>query len=252
MLLAVAVAGCGDTLSLDPVAKAADASSKQTSEHIALTVTTSTAGQVLTMSGEGDFRNDPNLGSLTFSVSDPRPVTMQEVVKDTTIYVTSDAFRGRLPAGRTWLSMDVAKSTKALGLDPSALSSTTQSPTDALATLRASGGQVTKIGTEAIDGVATTHYTAVIDAARVAKVNSVLNTAYGANVTYQPVDVWIDGEDLVRRIHMAFSMGGGSTLPETSMDMTMTFSNYGEPVNVDVPAPAATFDMTNLAQSLKP
>jgi LppX_LprAFG lipoprotein len=204
------------------------------------------------MSGEGDFRNNPNLGSMTLSVSGAQALTMQEVVKDTTIYMSSDVFRSELPFGKAWLSMDIAKTTKALGLDPSALSSSTQSPTEALATLRASGGRVTKVGAETIDGVSTTHYTAVLDADRVAKVSSALNKAYGASVTYQPVDVWIDGQDLVRRIHMAFSMGGGSTLPATSMDMTMAFSNYGEAVDVGVPRDDATLDVTKLAQSLKP
>ena len=204
------------------------------------------------MSGEGDFRNNPNLGSMTLSVSGPQALTMKEVVKDTTIYMSSDVFRSELPFGKTWLSMDIAKTTKALGLDPSALSSSTQSPTEALATLRASGGRVTKVGAETIDGVPTTHYSAVLDGDRVAKVSSALNKAYGANVTYQPVDVWIDGQDLVRRIHMAFSMGGGTTLPATSMDMTMAFSNYGEPVDVGVPSDDATLDVTKLAQSLEP
>jgi hypothetical protein len=204
------------------------------------------------MSGEGDFRNNPNLGSMTLSVSGPHALTMQEVVKDTTIYMSSDVFRSELPFGKSWLSMDIAKTTKAFGLDPSALSSSTQSPTEALATLRASGGRVTKVGAETIGGVSTTHYTAVLDADRVAKVSNALNKAYGANVTYQPVDVWIDGQDLVRRIHMAFSISGGTTLPATSMDMTIAFSNYGEAVDVSVPSDDATLDVTKLAQSLRP
>jgi hypothetical protein len=245
LLLAVALAGCGDTLSLDPVAKAADASAKQTSEHISMTMMMTTAGTAITMTGDGDFRNNPNLGSFAVSISGPQAATMREVMKDTTVYMTSDLFQGQLPDGKTWLAIDVAKTTKALGLDPSSLTSS-QSPTQALATLRASGGKVTTVGNETIDGVETTHYSAVLDAERVAKVNAALTKAYGSSATYQPVDVWVDGQDLVRKMHLAYSIAGGTAAGMTA-DMTMTFSNYGEPVAVDVPPSSAVFDATKLA-----
>lgn len=245
MLLAVALAGCGDTLSLDPVAKAADASAKQTSEHISVTMKMSTAGQAITMTGDGDFRNNPNLGSFALSISGARNVTMREVMKDTTVYMSSDLFGGQLPNGKTWLAMDIAKTTKAIGLDPSSLSSS-QSPTQALTTLRASGGQVTQIGTERIDGVETTHYSAILDPKRLAKLNTALNKAYGATAAYQPVSVWIDDQDLVRKMQLAYSIVGG-TAPTTSAEMTMTFSNYGEPVAVDVPPSSTVYDITSLA-----
>src|SRR5207253_641290 len=64
-ILVLVGAGCGDTVSLDPVAQAADTTAHQTSEHMSLTATVTTGTQVITMVGDGDFRNDGNLGTLT-------------------------------------------------------------------------------------------------------------------------------------------------------------------------------------------
>jgi hypothetical protein len=245
-VLTVALVGCGDTVSLDPVAKAAEVSSKQASEHMSITASTTVGGRVVSFSGEGDFQNRPELGSLTMSV--PGQATDVVVIQSgTKMYMTSDAFRGQLPDGKSWLAMDMEKIRKTLGVSSPSMSS--QSPTDMLAALRAAGDQVTKVGPETIDGIATTHYTAVVDPARAAKVNSALGTAIGETVTYQPIDVWIDSEGLVQRMHIAYAMTG-SALPSSVNDMTMTFSSYGESVNVKVPPSWETYDATSAAASV--
>jgi hypothetical protein len=38
-------------------------------------------------------------------------------------------------------------------------------------------------------------------------------------------------------------------MPASRNDMTISLSNYGENVQVDVPSPAETFDATNIAAS---
>ena len=215
---------------------------------MSMTATSSSGGQVVTVTGEGDFRNDPNLGSMTVTASGGlRQITMQAVMDGTTMYMTSDGLRSELPGGKTWLAMDIAKVAKTLGVDmPSSWSS--QSPADSLALLRASGSTVTKIGPETVDGLATTHYTAIVNPERAAKVMKAL----GESVSYQPVDVWVDEQGLVRRMHLAYSTSGSARLPSTTMDSTITLSDYGEPVNVTVPPSWTTFDVTKLAASFKP
>lgn len=232
-------------MSLDPVAKAADTTSQQRSEHMTLTATAVTGTQVVTMAGEGDFRNSPSLGRLTMVVSGPERAAMEAVVRGTTVFMTSDLFRGKLPGGKTWLAIDYAKTAKSLGVDLGSWSS--QSPADTLAALRASGSTVTRIGPAMIGGVATTHYSAFLDPSRAAK----LTKAIGVTVTYAPVDVWVDAQGLVRRVHMAYVQGGSGTLPQSSMQMTMTLSRYGEAVRVAVPPTWATYDATDLARLLK-
>jgi hypothetical protein len=246
LLIAPAVlllASCGDTLSLDPVAKAATASSKQTSEHMELTAKVTTGGQTVSMTGEGDFRNDPNLGRMTMSVqSAGKTFTMREVLSGLTVYIASDLFKGQLPSGKSWMAIDLTKTGKALGLDVGGISS--QSPVSTLDQLKANG-DVTKVGTETIDGVETTHYTATIDPAKTAKLAKALHIT----VSYKPADVWIDANGLVRRMHLAYSQTAGTSTPASTNDTTISFSNYGTEVQVDLPSPADTFDATSVANS---
>jgi hypothetical protein len=245
LLLLVALvlfaAGCGDTVSLDPVAKAADVSAQQTSEHMTMTATVTSGIQTVTMKGAGDFQNDPNLGQMTLAVTGgPQAISIREVLQGTTVYMTSDLFNGQLPGGKSWLKLDLQKTMKSLGVDFATLSS--QSPTDALARLKTSG-TVTKLGPQTIGGVATTHYSAILDAGRVAK----LTRALGMSISYGPVDAWIDAHGLVRRVHLTAVLDGSTAVPQAAMEMTMSLSNYGEHVAVTPPPDDETFDVTDLA-----
>jgi len=104
---------------------------------------------------------------------------------------------------------------------------------------------VTKVGTETLGGVETTHYTATLDPAKIPN-GARLQKLTGAS--YQPVDVWIDSDDHVRRLHMAYSMSGSAAAGVgMSNEMTMTFSDYGKNVDVSVPTDAETFDATGEA-----
>jgi LppX_LprAFG lipoprotein len=239
--VALLASGCGASVSLDAVAKAADVSAKQTSEHVTLSASITSGPQTATLEGSGDFQNDPNLGQMTLEVAEgTRAMTMREVLQGTSLYVTSAVF-GRLPGGKTWVKVDFGKSLKSLGVDLSALSA--QSPAQALRRLQGLGS-VTKVGPALLDGVSTTRYTAIIDPGKLPKEVQRLGISYG------PVDVWIDDQGLVRRMHMSFVQGGSSGVPQAAVDMAMTMSSYGEAVHVAVPSADETFDATAFAQQL--
>jgi hypothetical protein len=241
---AVLAAGCSDSVSLDPVAKAADTTVKQTSEHVVVTATVYAGLQTVTVSGTGDFENNPNLGTMTMTASGAgHAMRVSEVMQDTSIYMSSDLFTGQLPDGKTWLKLDYGKTLSSLGISTSALASS--SPADTLEQLQASG-KVTKDGPATIEGVATTHYTAILDPSRAAKVKKALHVT----VDYGPVEVWVDGQGLVRRLQMSWQQEASSAAPESTMSMTMTFSDYGEPVHVTVPPESAVYDATGLATQL--
>jgi hypothetical protein len=233
--LALLAASCGDTVSIDPVAKAADSSQKQTSEHMDLDASVTAGTQVIAMTGSGDFANTPTRGQFLMRVrANGRDASMQEVLDGTRVYISSPALMGQLPGAKKWMSVDISKAGKALGIDVANYSS--QSPQSVLDQLKASGG-VAKVGSETLDGVSTTHYRANIDRAKLAKVFNKMQI----KPTYEPVDVWIDDQGLVRRMHMSYGVKG------TTTDMTASFSKYGEAVSVTVPAAADTFDATSMA-----
>ncbi len=238
MPASLVAAGCSDTVSLDPVAKAAEASTSQTSEHMTLFATVTAGLQTITMTGSGDFQNDPMRGDLDLSAGDgSQTVSIREILEGTTVYLTSNALGGVLPGGKTWMKFDVAKTMKSLGVDLGAVSS--QTPADAFARLQASGA-VTKVGPATVGGVAVTRYSVLLDPAKVAKLTKGL---LQTTVSYAPVDVWVDGKGLVRRMHIAAVYGdSATTVPQSTVDMTMTLSDYGEHVSVAPPPDAVTYD----------
>jgi LppX_LprAFG lipoprotein len=244
--VALVAAGCSDTVSLDPVAKAAEASAKQSSEHMTMEATFTSGLETVTMRGSGDFQNDPLRADLIFSAGDgAQTVDMHELMAGTTVYVRSNALAGRLPGGKSWLRVDVGNAMKSLGVDLGSL--TSQTPADAFARLKAAG-TVTKVGGGTIGGTAVTHYSVVLDLGQVTKLTKRLH----ADVSYAPVDVWVDAGGLVRRMHVAAVYGGSgsATLPQSALDMTMTLSDYGEPVAVTLPTDAETFDASGVVDGL--
>jgi LppX_LprAFG lipoprotein len=244
ILLAALLAACGgDTLALDPVAQAADTTAKAGSEHVEFLGTSTVQGQKIQLSGSGDFRNDPQLGQMTVRyTAGSQTGEMTQVIKGWRIYMTSPLFARLLPQGKTWMSLDLQKASKAAGIDFRSM--TAQTPGQTLQQLKASG-DVRKIGSETVAGVETTHYTATLDPA---KIPSGARLQKLAGATYQPVDVWIDGDDHVRRLHMAYSTSGAAAAGVgSSSELTMTFSDYGKDVQVTVPSDAETFDATGEA-----
>ena len=163
---------------------------------------------------------------------------MREVLSGTAVYLSSDAFNSLLPSGKTWLSIDYASAAKKLGLDLGSVAA--QSPGNTLQQLEHSG-HVIKVGSETIDGVATTHYTATLGENYARKIANLAN----GTVSIQPVDVWIDGSGLVRRVHLAYDANSSST-GSLSNDTTIDLSNYGEKVDVNVPSSADTYDATSM------
>lgn len=239
LLGVLALAACGGAASLDPVAKAADTTLKQQSEHVALTGSVSVGTSTLAMSGDGDFETSPNRGAMTLTMKGlGLDTTMDEVVDGYTVYMRSPLFSKKLPAGKSWVSLDLEKQGKQLGIDFSQFAQT--NPTDALGALK-KAGSVTKVGTETIEGESTAHYRAKIDLSKVPQGKQLEKIA---KVKYAPVDVWIGSGNLLRRMTLKYSVNTAGQAIATTM--TMDFTHYGEPVNVQVPPADQTVDMTKL------
>lgn len=249
----LALAACGSghkaagpqQMHLDPAAyvrHAAHKTAAATSEHMAMTGTATAVGMKITLRGSGDFDNAKQLGSMHASFSaGGLDGSIDEILSGTDIYLRSPLFTSQLPAGKTWMKLDLQKFGKSQGLDFSALMS--QSPTQALQRLEASG-TVTRVGTETIDGTATTHFRVEnVDLSKIpagTKIEALTHAKYG------PFDVWIgdrDGYVYRETFSVSYSTGG----QDGSMSTTMDFSRFGEPVHVTVPPSAKTLDATTAA-----
>src|SRR4029079_19273696 len=134
-LVAVLAACGGDTLALDPVAQAADATTKAGSEHVEFVGLSTVQGQQIRMTGSGDFGNNPQLGRMTLRFdAGGKTGELTEITKGWRIYMTSPLFDSRLPSGKKWLSLDLQKAGKSAGLDFGSM--TAQTPGQTLQQLK--------------------------------------------------------------------------------------------------------------------
>jgi membrane-associated protease RseP (regulator of RpoE activity) len=243
----LALAACGSgtkstQTKLSPVAyvqQAASKSSQAPSEHVDVNGSAAYQGQQIVVTGSGDFDNTTHQGAMTAHATvGGLDLQVDEVLDATTLYLKSPLLAATLPAGKTWLKLDLEKIGKSKGIDFSALLS--QNPTQAFTQLQAIGN-VTTVGDETIGGAATTHYRVTIDPAKLpqaAKLKALAGTKLG---TY---DVWIGKDDgYIHRATVTYSRA------KQSATVTSNFSNFGEPVTVTVPPASDVVDAT--AQSLK-
>lgn len=191
----------------------------------------------------------------------PRLTGSMEMVADgSSFYMRSPMFS--MMGAEGWLSVtpeDLGTSDEALGLGAGAYDFT-----KTLDSLRGVVGEPDVIGQEEVRGVETTHYRASIDLAQALKdapadQRDELEAAFeqlggGKELSEvdMPVDVWIDGDDLPRR--MRIDMGSpfaAARLGEGSMTMTMDFFDYGEPVDIEVPSPDEVTPMSEAFAGLR-
>lgn len=239
--VAFVAAGCGgggssSQTALTPTAyvmQSARKSAQAPSQHIRLNGSTTVQGQQVAMKGSGDFDNDAKTGAMTLTaLVGGLSVEIDEVVDGTVVYMKSPVFSATLPKGKTWIRLDLQKAAAQRGFDLGGLLG--QKPADSLAQLQALAN-VTKVGEEEIDGAQTTHYRATIDPAKLPKQLAKLNATFG---TYH---VWIGNDDgFVRRLKMTYSV------QQQAIAMTMSFSDFGKDVSVEVPPASETYDATNL------
>lgn len=237
LVLAV-VTGCGGAaLVLQPVAQAATKTEDAGSAKVDLTMTLTAKGQTITIPGSGvaDMKSGDaditiDMSKLTAQAGSQATGTdMTEITKDGIVYLKIP-FKG-MPAGKQWLKIDPKAAAKAAGL-PFA-QQTGQTPGQAVGILKNASTEE-KVGTETIDGVETTHYRTTIDTAKLFNSGSSnaqpwMKTALQNAPKSEAFDVWVDSSSLIRR--MTFDMGTkGAT-----MAMTMDFSDFGTPLNVQAP-----------------
>lgn len=253
--------GCGSAAgTIDPVAQAAETTSNAGGAQIALSarVTSSALPAAVTVSGEGFFNYHTSEGQLTMSIAGvPLPgvaaggLRVQELFKNSTVYVASPLFGGKLPGGAHWVRLDLGRFTQALGIDPTQLTSGETNPAQILDYLRASGG-TTKVGTDTVRGVATTHYRGSVDLEKVAGVlpgadrsqlrASLQKAISELGLKTLPVDVWIDGHGLVRRFTLSVSASSAGV--PVGSQISVELFGFGATKTVTAPATGETYDAT--------
>jgi hypothetical protein len=208
----------------NPVADAAEATSN--SPGVQFTFNGRAQGPAaISMSGKGAMNGETNRVSIEMSATGSTPAgtqgfSLQEVLDDGDLYLHSPELGAAFGGSGRWLLMR----SEALGdlLQGNASGAgMSASPTQQLDALEDASHQVAEVGPEQVNGVATTHYRALID-----------------------VDKLTHANGLLRREASTSSMGALG-----SFTMTMDFSRYGSQPDIQVPQGPDVFDATPLMQN---
>lgn len=154
--------------------------------------------------------------------------TMRVIVDGTSVYLQVPMLQG-LSGTTGWLSLtpgDLGNMGSSLGVGVDMFD-----PSKALEVLRGAAAGMQVVGADVVRGVATTHVRATISA-----------TSPPGDV----VDVWIDRDDLVRRIRMTVDGLPAGAVGEV---VTVELFDYGEPVDITVPAASETTPFSELLGS---
>ena len=128
-----------------------------------------------------------------------------------------------------------------------------QSPADALELL-ARSARVTEVGTETIDGAQTTHYRATVDLAEAlehagAPAEALAAVRASGVETKVPVDVWVGVTTATSTAPLRLQHRPRSG-QSVSGELTMTLSDWGTDVSIDVPDDDEMLDATQLLGAL--
>ena len=245
----VLAVGCGTQHftagSSQPVDLAAVVSQTQAqTARIAATISTQSQGMTVSFTETGLFDFARSRGMVTMQ----SPVGMTEIFVPPTTYIklpaadAGDAGGSGLPKGKTWIALP--DGTAGDSPDGALLGPLDGGgdPADLLASLTAAASSVTKLGPSVIRGVPVTGFALKIDPAKAgatvpgadrAAVVAFLKSLDAAEI---PVDVWVDGQNLVRRESLSLAMPGGSGAPAgTKLTWTTDFYDFGVPVRVSAP-----------------
>ena len=273
------LAACGDdpdepgtqaaTLTPASLALVADRTTATGGVRMSLEQTMTVGGEgAIPATAEGRFDTKRQRGEMTLSmdlsslggggggVPGGGTVKQQLIFDGLTFYMRSAMFEQILPAGKRWLKIDLDAVGKQMGLDIGALMSQggSQDPTQVLAYLKAASGEVTRVGTETVRGVATTHYKATIDFRKVpdsapadqraAVRRSIEQLIELSGASTAPIEVWIGEDGLARRIVSTATTG--TQAQRIKLRQRIELFDFGTKVDVTIPPASAVLDAGDL------
>lgn len=274
--MAIVVAACGgsssgsqSSVASTALTRAAYVSSAASGYKATMRLRETVGSLRIVMTGAGSFSPTHHSGSLVFMLNAPaavgspirHPIRMKAVYSGADVYFRMPALVSKLPAGKPWLALDASKLAKAEGIPGlSSLLSGTSSLNDPgryLAYLRAtSSGSVQNLGQATIGGVNTTHYHAEIDLSKL--MNAVPASARKGveqlvaalekkqTATTIPVDAWIDGSSLVRRLAIRYAQQVPSIGQSATVSLRMDFVDYGPQPKPRLPPASKTTSLVAL------
>jgi hypothetical protein len=171
-------------------------------------------------------------------------------------YVRLPAIADQLPAGTSWVKTNT-RHPRGESLDLDQFRQLTGSdPRNTLDLLRAASGEIETVGAGTVHGVSTTHYRATIEPSDYAKLvlagkrdqlGSLADQLVApSGIGAMPVDVWVDGSGLVRKLAISFAAKQPGTADVTEALMTFELYDLGEDVQIELPPASEVVDASAL------
>jgi hypothetical protein len=229
---------------LDLVHASAGKTSAAGTSKFELSMTVQDGSDTQTATGSGAFDYAHQSGALTLTVPGEGAVSMLFIDKVIYMQMPADAmkmFGGSV--GASWFKMDLSQlpSGATSGSVPDQLFGNPSQFLQAL--LSATGAK--KVGTETVRGVSTTHYSADVSIAELAKAMSVNASApddvLGAGTAH--IEVWLDKSGLTRRLRTTFSAPKLGTA-----SMSIEFFDFGSPVRITPPPSNQVLDFGQIVR----
>jgi hypothetical protein len=273
----------GEPISFEQLSQAATTSADATTGRFAFSLEMTMPGTAkpFAFSGDGGFDTHANRAALSLDFSsfaevmggmfaglagptadtpdfgDPDAWQIEAVQDGDVMYMRFPAMASELPAGKSWVRMDLGEAATGQGFDFSELQELTgNDPRKMLEFLRAASDEIETVGTEELRGVRTTHYRATVNPADYDKLvpageREELRSMIGdmieqTGVGEIPVEVWLDDFGLVRRLDMSFAATQPGTTESVEASMTFELFDYGKEVDVEPPLAADVVDAASL------
>jgi hypothetical protein len=269
-------------LTLEGLAQAATTTSEATTGRFTfgMDMTAPDGYETVTFSGYGAFNTAAERSEMTLDMSalasffgafgtgstDAGDLTKPELWKidavlDGLVMYMRFPLLSRLPdapfKGKQWVKLDLRRAAGSAGFDLDQLKEfTSNDPRDMLRMLRAVGGELQAIGEEELHGVDTTHYSTTVDLLRYKelfppsqreKLGFMLDELVKQSGLREiPVEVWVDAGSLVHKMTMTMAATQPGTGQSFEASMRFELYDYGEPVDIEVPAGSAVFDVSTL------
>ena len=256
--------GGGNHSAGDPVAliravtaKVEDAGAYRATFEMAITA----QGQTIEATGEGEFSDDPLQAHVTYDFTNMPGVAggfeMEMILDGSVMYMRSPMLSQSSGLDTDWISMDLEELAPGFS-DLASLSQGQNDPTAQLEYLRGIS-DAEEIGTEQVAGVETTHYSGTVDLdaaydrlpddARVELKQAIAQARKQFGHGAMPVDVWIDGDGLLRRMTISLESGGNSAV-DFGMEMTMEIPEYGIAMDLPIPKDGDVTDVSDLLPAI--
>ncbi|MFI0484175.1 hypothetical protein [Actinomadura sp. 9N215] len=224
---------------------------------LSMQMTGSSEGNV-SATGQMQYRTKPDLAySMGFdqmTVGGKSMGGMEYVLVNRTMYMKIPMLSqlGAGSAAKPWLKISLDELGKKSGMNLEQLLQQSQQmdPVQNTKMLTASK-DVREVGKETVDGVQTTHYTGTYrmeDALSKlpAETRETLRKSYaGSGMQNMNFDLWVDDKQFPRKL----AMKSGQTTAGV-MNMTMTYRDYGKPVEITAPPESQTTDFSQMLNGL--